>query len=198
MFTPVIILNSSPHKWITAPFPAGGTGQDSFTLAIGHRDERGVAILDVVRERRPRFVPAAVIAEYAELLRAYRVNKIEGDKYSLGFHADEWRRHGVHFQTCERTTSENYLAMLPLLLSGRARLLDDMVLRRQLAGLERRVHAQGRETVSHAATASAHDDAAAAAAGVLAALSASARDDWFVSLRWVTEDRPRSSEGRAS
>jgi hypothetical protein len=45
---------------------AGGTGQDSFTLAIAHRGKDGSAVLDVVRERRPRFVPAAVVAEYAD------------------------------------------------------------------------------------------------------------------------------------
>jgi hypothetical protein len=177
---------------------AGGTGQDSFALAIAHRDKRGTAILDVVRERRPRFVPAAVIAEYAELLRVYRINKVQGDKFSLGFHADEWRRHGVHFEACERTTSENYLAVLPLLLSGRARLLDDAVLRKQLTGLERRVHVGGRESVSHAAAASAHDDVAAAVAGVLAGLNATAADDYYASLSWVTgPDEPRPFERRS-
>jgi hypothetical protein len=62
------------------------------------------------------------------------------------------------------------LKALPMLLSGRARLLDDATLRRQLAGLERRVHVGGRESVSHAAAASAHDDVAAAACGALNAV----------------------------
>ena len=66
-------------------------------------------------------------------------------------------------------TSENYLASLPLLLSGRARLVDDPVLRQQLAWLERRAHATGRESVSHARAQSAHDDVAAAACGALVA-----------------------------
>ena len=66
----------------------------------------------------------------------------------------------------------NYLAGLPLLLARRARLVDNAVLRAQLAGLERRVHAGDRESVSHAPSAGAHDDVAAAAVGalVLAAL----------------------------
>jgi len=59
------------------------------------------------------------------------------------------------------------LSFLPLLLAGRVRLLDNATLRNQLAGLERRVGAGDRETVSHAQTASAHDDVAAAAAGAL-------------------------------
>ena len=50
---------------------------------------------------------------------------------------------------------------------GRTHLLHDHTLRHQLAGLERRVHAGDRESVSHANTQSAHDDVAAAAAGAL-------------------------------
>jgi hypothetical protein len=75
----------------------------------------------------------------------------------------------TEFQYRERNTSENYLASLPLLVSGRARLVDDAVLRQQLAWLERRAHATGRESVSHARAQSAHDDVAAAACGALVA-----------------------------
>ena len=68
----------------------------------------------------------------------------------------------------ERNTTENYLALLPLLTQpGRVHLLHDQALRHQLAGLERRTHAGDRESVSHANTQSAHDDVAAAAAGAL-------------------------------
>jgi len=56
-----------------------------------------------------------------------------------------------------------------MLLSGRARLLDHPRLRTQLAGLERHVQAGGRETVTHAHVASAHDDLAAAACGAIVA-----------------------------
>ncbi len=73
----------------------------------------------------------------------------------------------ILFKPSTRTTSENYLNALPMLLSGRARLLDNPALRAQLAGLERRIQAGGRETVTHAHVASAHDDLAAAACGAL-------------------------------
>ena len=56
-----------------------------------------------------------------------------------------------------------------MLLSGRARLLDNPVLRTQLAGLERHAQAGGRETVTHANVASAHDDLATSACGALVA-----------------------------
>ena len=72
-------------------------------------------------------------------------------------------------------TSENYLTALPLLLAGRARLLDDKVLREQLASLERRASSSGRESVSHPDAASAHDDLAAAACGALVAAERASR-----------------------
>ena len=105
-----------------------------------------------------------------------------GDRWGGGFHSDAWRRNGITYNACEQTTSENYLAALPLLLSGRARLLDDAVLQKELTGLERRVHANGRESVSHAAAASAHDDVAAAVCGALVAASASTRS--YDMLAW--------------
>ena len=52
--------------------------------------------------------------------------------------------------------------MLPLLLNSRARLIDNATLRSQLASLERRVGASDKESVTHPAVASAHDDVAAA------------------------------------
>ncbi len=150
--------------------PAGGTGTDSFTLAIAHRDyEKDTVHLDMLRERKPRFIPAATISEYATLLRAYGVSEVRGDKFAGGFHADEWQRNSITFKASEKTTSENYLQALPMLLSGRVRLLDSATLRSQLIGLERHVQAGGRETITHANVASAHDDLAAAACGALVA-----------------------------
>src|SRR5262249_43558099 len=96
---------------------AGGTGTDSFAFAVTHREASYV--LDAVREYKPRFVPAQVIAELALLCSAFKITEVQGDAYSLGFHQAEWSHHGIRFVACERTTSENYLAFLPLLLAGR-------------------------------------------------------------------------------
>jgi hypothetical protein len=49
--------------------PSGGSGQDSMTIAIAHRDKDGTAILDAIRERRPPFSPEAVTDEFATLLK---------------------------------------------------------------------------------------------------------------------------------
>jgi hypothetical protein len=50
----------------------------------------------------------------------------------VGFHEAEWRTHGIRFIACERTTSENYLSALSLMLAQRCRLVDNMPLRTQL------------------------------------------------------------------
>jgi hypothetical protein len=152
---------------------AGGTGADSFAVAVAHGERDGVVVLDALRWRAPRFVPEEVVGEYAALLKSYGVTTLTGDRWGGGFHADAWRRAGITYTACEQTTSENYLAALPLLLSGRARLLDEQILQRELTGLERRAHANGRESVSHASAASAHDDTAAAVCGVLVAAAGS-------------------------
>jgi hypothetical protein len=156
---------------------------DSFALAIAHRGPPHV--LDVVRERKPRFVPAQVIAEYAELLKLYGVTTIQGDRYAIGFHEAEWKAHGIKYVASERTTSENYLHVLPVLLAGRARLVDSVTLRSQLASLERSVGAGDKETVTHPKHASAHDDVACAACGALAL--ANKYGGYDVTLSWVSD-----------
>jgi hypothetical protein len=155
-------------------------------------------MLDVVREVRPRFVPAQVIADFAQLLKLYKITEIQGDKYAIGFHEAEWRTHGIKFTACKRTTSENYLQALPLLLAGRVRLVDNLTLRNQLSSLERRAGAGDRETVAHAQHASARDDLACAACGalVLAASQLSFLERWGAALADEPLARPQKSEAQ--
>jgi hypothetical protein len=151
---------------------AGGAGGDAFTLGIGHKRSDGVAVLDVLRERVPRFVPAAVVAEYCDLLKRYGVREVRGDRFSGAWCSDELMRHGIRYLPAAMTKSEIYLASLPLLLAGRVLLLDDEKLRKQLSGLERRVHSGGRESVDHVQGPGHHDDVANAALGVLVVAAA--------------------------
>ena len=56
--------------------PSGGS-RDLFTLAIGHMDKKTeVAVLDVLRDRRPPFSPEAVVDDFATTLKAYNVTKV--------------------------------------------------------------------------------------------------------------------------
>jgi hypothetical protein len=158
---------------------AGGTGRDSFTLAIAHRDAGGQVVLDCVRERRPRFVPKDVVKEYADLLRRYRVIDIKADRYASAWAADEWARNHIRCEPSDLTKTEIYLAALPLLMSGQARLVDNERMRRQFSALERRAHAGGRESVDDSGAVSSNDDLANAAAGaVVLALAQPAPIKW--------------------
>jgi hypothetical protein len=62
---------------------------------------------------------------------------MQGDKFAGGFHADEWPRNGIILKPSAKTTSENYLHALPMLVVGTCPLLDNARLRTQLAALER-------------------------------------------------------------
>lgn len=147
--------------------PSGGA-RDSFTLAIAHL-EGEERVLDVLLERRPPFSPEAVVEEMAETMRDYRVSTALGDRYAGQWPVEAFRRHGVIYEQAAEPKSQIYLALLPMLNSGRVRLLDNPRLVGQLAGLERRTARGGRDSVDHSP--GAHDDLANSCAGVLVGLA---------------------------
>jgi hypothetical protein len=142
---------------------ATGGGEDSFALGISHR-EGDTVVLDVLRERKPRFIAYEVIREWAQLLKAYGTSEIHGDRYAYQLFADEWAKYGIRAHEPEHTTSEIFLHGLPLVLGKRARLINNKTLRNQPVALERRV-VSNHEQISHPS--GGHDDVAAAAMGVL-------------------------------
>jgi hypothetical protein len=143
--------------------PSGGSA-DSMTLAIAHR-EADNAILDAVREIKPPFSPEAVVAEFAALLRVYRVSEAIGDRYAGEWCQEAFRRAGIFYNPSARPKSELYGDLLPLINSRRCVLLEHDRLVNQLVGLERRVGRSGKDTIDHAPAM--HDDVANAVAGVL-------------------------------
>jgi hypothetical protein len=147
---------------------AGGTGKDSYAFVIAHVLDDGEIVVDVIREWKPRFVPAQVIGEIVSLCQTYGVTEVCGDNAGAGFHQEDWRAHPVAYKTWKNTTSENYLTALPSFLAKRVRLVDNAIARNQLVSLERRPGAGDKETVSHPQLASAHDDVAASICGVIA------------------------------
>jgi hypothetical protein len=82
--------------------PSGGSS-DSMTLAVAHRDKDGRAVLDAVRERRPPFSPDDVVMEFADLLKAYDVRRVTGDRYGGEWPRERFRAHGIEYATSERT-----------------------------------------------------------------------------------------------
>jgi hypothetical protein len=149
--------------------PAGGSGSDSFTLAIGHGEvddtERVIAVLDCVREVRPPFSPEAVVQEFAAMLDAYRITEVHGDAYAGTWPSEAFQRAGIRYRVSAKSRSEVYRDFLPALNSQRIELLDHQRLLNQLGGLERRIGPSGRDTIDHGARG--HDDVANAACGAL-------------------------------
>jgi hypothetical protein len=145
--------------------PSGGS-QDSMTLAVAHRAEE-IVVLDAVRERKPPFSPEVVTAEFAELLRAYRIAHVTGDRYAGEWPREQFRKRGIEYKLSERTASDLYREFLPAINSGRVELLDHPRLLNQLCALERRTSRVGKDTISHPP--GGHDDLANAVAGALAA-----------------------------
>lgn len=144
--------------------PSGGS-QDSFTLAIAHREGTDRAVLDCLRERRPPFNSDDVVAEYAELLRSYGVFAVVGDRYGGQWPPERFRQHGITYTPTERAKSDIYGAFLPAVNSQRVELLDLPALRAQLVGLERRVARGGKDSIDHPP--GGRDDVANVVAGAL-------------------------------
>ena len=144
---------------------AGGSGGDSMTLGISHK-VGNTNFLDCVREIRPPFSPQAAIEEYAALLQKYRIATVIGDRFGGDLPREQFRNAGIHYEVCEYTKSELYIALLPLINSRAVMLLDDKRLISQLVSLERRTHRSGRDSIDHPQRGG-HDDIVNAAAGAI-------------------------------
>jgi hypothetical protein len=161
------------HRYIGFVDPSGGAS-DSMTLAIAHKDG-DTAVLDAVRERKAPFSPEAVVDEFVELLKKYRITRVIGDRYAGEWPREQFGKRGIHYLPSEKSKSQIYLDMVPLVNSQATDLLDHSALLNQLIGLERRVVRGGRESIDHAP--GAHDDIANAAAGALVHVPSASRMD---------------------
>ncbi|MFT3792088.1 MAG: terminase family protein [Rudaea sp.] len=150
--------------------PSGGSA-DSFTMAIAHRRDDRI-ILDMVREVKPPFSPEAVVDEFAHDLKRYGIRVVYGDRYAGEWPREQFAKRDIVYTVADMVRSDLYLNLLPLLNSGKARLLDNPRLAQQLIGLERRTARAGKDSIDHRR--GSHDDLANAVAGVLC--KASRRD----------------------
>jgi hypothetical protein len=149
--------------------PSGGSN-DSFTLAIGHVDfsdwRKSITVVDAVREQRPPFSPEAVVEQFVRVLKEYRINKVIGDRYAGAWPVEQFGKFGIIYEQSAAPKSDLYRDFLPLINSGRVRLLDHQKLVNQLCGLERRVARGGHDSFDHGPNG--HDDVSNAVAGVAA------------------------------
>jgi len=177
---------------------ASGGRHDSFTIGIGHRDGERF-ICDVIRGKRPPFDPQSVVAEFAALLREYRIKKLSGDNYSAAWVETAWRAEGITYLRSELAKSALYLESLPLFVRGVVSIPDHSLLTRELRLLERRTSRIGKDVVDHGKSGS--DDYANSLCGLINLLSTKGRKyKYDGSLFWVTggkSDSEINSEWRA-
>jgi hypothetical protein len=143
--------------------PSGGSS-DSMTLAIAHK-EGDRAILDAIREMKPPFSPENVVAEFATLLKTYRINTVLGDRYAGLWPRERFHVHGVTYNTAVKPKSDLYRDFLPAVNGRRVELLDHPKMVAQLCTLERRTWRGGRDSIDHPPNQ--HDDVVNCVAGAL-------------------------------
>jgi hypothetical protein len=151
----------SKHRYSAFTDPSGGSS-DSFTMAISHREGERIFI-DAIREVQPPFSPEAVIDEFASLCKSYRISKIEGDRYAGEFPRQQFRKRGIEYRCSDKTKSDLFRDLLPMLNAGRITLPKSERLTNQLCNLERRVARSGKDSIDHGP--GSHDDLANAVAG---------------------------------
>jgi hypothetical protein len=151
---------------------SGGSADDA-VLAVSHCDGQGRAVLDRIVDQgeRPPFDPRLAVGRFVTVLQEYRISYVTGDAYGGQTFRADFATADVAYHVSERTTSQIYEALEPLLNGGRAVLLDVPRVEQQLLGLMWRggkiTHQNGE-----------HDDWACAAAGALVeAMQATRRMD---------------------
>jgi hypothetical protein len=105
------------------------------------------------------------VSEFAQLLKRYRVSKVQGDRYAGEWPREAFKRYGISYEASAKPKSDLYRDLLPRLNSREVELLDNDRLLAQLVGLERRTARGGRDSIDHGP--GSHDDVANAVAGCL-------------------------------
>jgi hypothetical protein len=144
--------------------PSGGSS-DSMTLAIAHREDDGVALLDCVREVRAPFQPENVVTDFCRTLVSYGIGGVVGDRYAGEWPREQFGKRNITYRPSEKVKSDIYRDMLPILNSRRCQLLDIPRLISQFHGLERRTARGGKDSIDHGP--GQHDDIANAVAGAI-------------------------------
>ena len=78
-----------------------------------------------------------MVDEYAALVKKYRCSRVFGDRYAGDWPAEQFRKRDVFLEPAEKSKSELYGDVLPLINSRAVDLLDHERLMMQLVSLER-------------------------------------------------------------
>jgi len=153
--------------------PSSGRGKDRFAMAISHYGwKQKKVVLDLAIQRKPHFKPGVVVSEFAKIMKQYRVFKIYTDRYGTGFIQELFEKEGIHVEVSPWTSSQVFLEMQPLMITGGVELLDVPELKDQFKNLELTRRANGNHFVSHPQWSdSFHDDLSVAISGSCVATS---------------------------
>lgn len=155
---------ASCNQYVGFVDAAGGSGQDSMTMAIAHLDKKtGIAIVDAVRAVKPRFSPEQVVIEFCSLIKSYHIKQVTGDHWGGDFVREQFRKRGVNYKVSDKDKSAIYSELLPLINSQKVELPDIKQMRDELIGLERKNTTKPR--IDHAP--GQHDDMINAVAGAI-------------------------------
>jgi hypothetical protein len=172
--------------------PAGGSGTDSMTLAIAHRQQDNIIVLDALRGVRPPFNSTDVVTEFVQVCQSYRVGRLYGDRFAGEWCRLPFREAGVAYEISAQSKTDLYINSLPLLNASRVRLLDHQRLIGQLISLERTtVRGSGRDVVDHPR--GGHDDLSNAAVGVI---SRAKHGGYPTSLDWVSDPADEDAQAK--
>lgn len=166
---PVIEEATGPHFML--PYQPGmayrcgvdssGGRSDSYCLAIAH-DEQGIAVVDIVEERKAPLDPLMVTKEFAQICKTYNVGKVTGDRYAGNFLSSAWLNEGIFYETAAIDKSEAFLQFAAVMSMRKTLIPRNDQLKIQLVNLERKALSSGKENVS--SPEGLHDDLANAVA----------------------------------
>lgn len=149
--------------------PSGGRA-DAFTLCLAHSDRwTGKLVVDCLRGWQPPLNPESVVGEIKEVLKAYRVRRVVGDKYAGNWVSSAFDKVGITYLPAAKPKSDLYLHLESLVNTFRAEIPKHKQLITELVNLERRRSKSGKDAVDHPPRGS--DDYANAVAGALYVLS---------------------------
>jgi len=116
-----------------------GGSLDDAVIAVAHR-EGGSAVIDLVEKQAgmPPFDPRAAVRKFAELLKRYRVHRVEGDAYAGQTFRADFESEGVSYALSGFTKTQLYEALEPRINAGEVELLDSPTTTEQLLTLVRR------------------------------------------------------------
>jgi len=147
--------------------PASGRGKDAFALCISHFDyKKQKVIVDIAMQRKPKFKPGIVVKEFSRIIKQYKIYKIFTDRFATNFVIELFENEKIHCELSPRSSSQNFLEMQSILISGGVEILDIQELKNQFKSLELTRRPSGISFVGHPQWSdSFHDDLACSVAG---------------------------------